>query len=83
MSKDYACMLNDHGGAQVTEAKIATGENDVTVRRRTLLALMALIATAGCSGGSASVRDTGDYSYYGHSNYYRSPRGRRRGYGRW
>ena len=76
-------MLNDHGDAQVHEVKAVAKDEPVSAKRRSLLALMALVATAGCSSGSSSsVRDT-DPGYYGHTNYRRSPYGRRRGYGRW
>ena len=75
-------MLNDHGDAQVHEEEVAPQDEQVLAKRRSLLALMALVATAGCSSGSSSsVRDTNP-GYYGHNNYRRSPYGRRRGYGR-
>jgi hypothetical protein len=75
-------MLNDHGDAQVREEEAVAQDEQVSAKRHSLLALMALVATAGCSSGSSSsVRDTNP-GYYGHSYYRRSPYGRRRGYGR-
>ena len=76
-------MLNDHGDAQVREEEAVAQDEQVSAKRRSLLALMAVVATAGCSSGSSSsVRDTNP-GYYGHTNYRRSPGRRPRGYGRW
>lgn len=67
-------MFKDDDTSHVTEASEASSEQQILGRRRSLLALAAIVATAGCDG-SASVRDTGydNYAYYGRSNYYRSP----------
>ena len=51
-------------------------DDRVAGKRRSLLGLVALALTAGCSGGgSSSVRDTdpGYYGYYGHGHFHRSP----------
>ena len=76
-----AIMFKDDENSHVSEESDHSAEHHDSGRRRSLLALVAFVATAGCDG-SASVRDTGytNYAYYGRNNYYRSPG--RRGYGR-
>lgn len=65
-------LAKNHGRSYPIEEPVEMPEGPDIGRRRGLLALLALIATGGCSSSTPTQVPYDDYAY-GHQHFHRSP----------